>query len=102
MLTPEDLKRPEPRINQLLATLQQWEFDAAQGVDFEEQDVYLDGREFIDCSFRRCNIYITLGYFRMINPRALVDCRFYLAGPAEIMKTLVDLVEGRTGAPGGG
>jgi hypothetical protein len=41
-------------------------------------------------------MYITLGYFRMINPRAFVDCQFFLAGPAEIMKTLVDLVEGRT------
>lgn len=102
MLTAEDLKRPEPRINQLLTALQQWEFDTAQGIEFEDQDVYMDGREFIDCSFRRCNVYITLGYFRMTNPRAFVDCRFYLAGPAEIMKTLVDLIEGRGAAHGGG
>ncbi len=95
-LSAEDVAAPEPRINRVLAELQEWEFDTAKGKDFVEQDVYLDGREFVDCSFRSCRIYVTLGYFRMINPRALVDCRFYLAGPAEIMKTLVDLVEGRT------
>lgn len=95
MLTPEDVSQPEPRIGQLLAALQEWEFDTADGVDFVEQDVYLDGREFVNCSFRNCRIYITLGYFRLINPRAFVDCSFYLAGPAEIMKTLVDLIEGR-------
>lgn len=77
--------------------MQQWEFEVASGIEFEGQDVYLDGREFVDCAFRDCNIYITLGYFRMINPRSIVDCRFYLAGPAEIMKTLVDLIEGRAG-----
>jgi hypothetical protein len=96
-LSPADVSQPELRINAVLASLQDWEFGTAQGIEFEDQDVYLDGREFIDCSFRSCRIYITLGYFRMINPRALVDCQFFLAGPAEIMKTLVDLVEGRTG-----
>lgn len=96
-LSAEDVAGPEPRINAVLAALQDWEFETAQGIEFEDQDVYLDGREFIDCSFRSCRIYITLGYFRMINPRALVDCQFFLAGPAEIMKTLVDLVEGRAG-----
>lgn len=95
-LSAEDVAKPEPRINAVLASLQDWEFETAQGIEFEDQDVYLDGREFIDCSFRSCRIYITLGYFRMINPRALRDCQFFLAGPAEIMKTLVDLVEGRT------
>jgi hypothetical protein len=94
-LSPSDVARPETRINSVLATLQEWEFETAQGLEFEGQDVYLDGREFVDCSFRNCRIYITLGYFRMINPKALVDCQFFLAGPAEIMKTLVDLIEGR-------
>ena len=93
MLTADDVKQPEPRINELLATLQDWEFEVANGVDFVEQNVYLDGREFVNCSFRNCRIYITLGYFRLINPKAFVDCNFYLAGPAEIMKTLVDLIE---------
>jgi|FLYL01.1.fsa_nt_gi hypothetical protein len=94
-LSAADLASPEPRINRILSGLQDWEFDTAQGLDLEDQDVYLDGREFIDCSFRNCNMYITMGYFRMINPRAFVDCRFYLAGPAEIIKTLVDIIEGR-------
>jgi hypothetical protein len=94
-LRAEDVTTPEPRIDRILAGLQQWQFETAQGIDFTDQDVYLDGREFVDCSFRGCRVYITLGYFRMINPRAFVDCRFYLAGPAEIMKTLVDIVEGR-------
>lgn len=85
----------------LLSSLQQWEFETARGIDFADQDVHLDGREFVDCSFRNCRIYITLGYFRMINPRAFTDCQFYLAGPAEIMKTLVDLLEGRAGASRG-
>lgn len=96
-LSTSDVSQPEPRINAVLAALQDWEFETAHGIEFENQDVYLDGREFIDCSFRNCRIYITLAYFRMINPRALVDCQFFLAGPAEIMKTLVELVEGRTG-----
>jgi hypothetical protein len=96
-LSAADVSQPEARINAVLASLQDWEFGTAEGIEFEDQDVYLDGREFIDCSFRNCRVYITLGYFRMINPRALVDCQFFLAGPAEIMKTLVDLVEGRTG-----
>ncbi|HSP55409.1 MAG TPA: hypothetical protein VLS25_07455 [Dehalococcoidia bacterium] len=96
-LSASDVVQPEPRISAVLASLQDWEFDAATGIDFEGQDVHLDGREFVDCSFRNCRIYITLGYFRMVNPRSFVDCQFFLAGPAEIMKTLVDLVEGRAG-----
>ena len=94
-LSPKDVTRPEARISAVLGALQDWEFETASGMEFENQDVYLDGREFVECSFRSCRIYITLGYFRMINPRALVDCQFFLAGPAEIMKTLVDLIEGR-------
>ncbi len=95
-LSASDVAQPEPRINAVLASLQDWEFETAQGIEFVGKDVYLDGREFIDCSFRDCRMYITLGYFRMINPRSFVDCQFFLAGPAEIMKALVDLVEGRT------
>jgi hypothetical protein len=94
-LSASDVAQPEARISAVLGALQDWEFETASGIEFENQDVYLDGREFVDCSFRSCRIYITLGYFRMINPRALVDCQFFLAGPAEIMKTLVDLIEGR-------
>lgn len=94
-LTAADVAGPERRISAVLAALQDWEFETATGIEFEGQDVHLDGREFIDCSFRRCRIYVTLGYFRMINPRAFVDCQFLLAGPAEIMKSLVDVVEGR-------
>ena len=102
-LTLEAVASPEQRINTVLASLQQWQFETADGLDFEAQDVYLDGREFVNCSFRDCSMYVTMGYFRMINPRAFVNCRFYLAGPAEIMKTLIDLVEGRSdqgGQPG--
>jgi hypothetical protein len=91
-LTADDVKRPEPRINELLGTLQQWEFESANDIEFRGQDVYLDGREFTGCSFYNCNIYITLGYFRMINPKIIADCKFYLAGPAEIMKTLIDII----------
>ena len=94
-LTAAEVAGPDARINAVLAALQDWEFETATGVEFEGQDVHLDGREFIDCSFRNCRIYITMGYFRMINPRAFVDCQFLLAGPAEIMKSLVDIVEGR-------
>lgn len=99
MLTADDVKEPEPRIGSVLANLKDGEFEVARGIDFTEQDVYLDGREFVDCSFRNCRIYITLGYFRLINPRAFVDCNFYLAGPAEIVKTLIDLIE-RSGRKG--
>ncbi len=91
-LSASDVAQPEPRISAVLASLQDWEFEVATGIEFEGQDVHLDGREFFDCAFRNCRIYITLGYFRMINPRSFVDCRFFLAGPAEIMKTLVDLI----------
>ena len=94
-LTADDVTRPEPRMNSVLAALQDWEFETATGLEFDGQDVHLDGREFIDCAFRNCRIYITLGYFRMINPRAFVDCQFLLAGPADIVKSLVDVVEGR-------
>ncbi len=95
MLTPEGVKNPDPRIDAVLAAMQDWEFDVAQDVEFADQDVYLDGREFVNCSFRNCRIFITMGYFRMLNPRAFVDCNFLLAGPADIMKSLIDVVEGR-------
>lgn len=97
-LSASDVAQPEPRISAVLGAMQDWDFETATGIEFEAQDVHLDGREFIDCSFRNCRIYITLGYFRMINPKAIVDCQFMLAGPAEIMKALVDLVEGRKSA----
>jgi hypothetical protein len=49
-----------------LTTLEKMPLELFKGRTFVDEDVYLDGREFVDCSFIRCRMFVKLGHFRFV------------------------------------
>ena len=61
----DDLAYPLPAVTALLTEVEKLPLELVDGEDFLEQDVYLDGYFFRNCSFRHCRIYVKLGRFRI-------------------------------------
>jgi len=96
-----DLAKPDPKINDVLIAIEQLDLDVVQGRQFKNETVYLDGREFRDCSFESCKIFIKLGVFRLTGSVKMIGSTFVMDGPANAVKIFVDLVYQQQGLPSG-
>lgn len=88
-----DVGRPDPRIRDLADQVELLPLDIVEGKAFLAQDVHLDGREFIDCSFQYCRIIVRLGRFAVRGRFRVEDCTFLLEGPAQGVKTIFDALD---------
>ena len=96
MTSPIDTRWPDIRMQRIMTELEKSSLELVKDCEFVETDVYLDGREFRNCSFRHCNLFIKIGHFRITGPRIhLESCNFKLDGPAQAIKSLADLVSGQ-------
>ena len=97
-----DVRAPDPRAQELLERLPAMALERVEGLTFEDQDVHLDGREFIDCSFVRCRMLIALGWFRLTGAFEARDCLWALGPPVEGAVRLLDDMRrmGRMDGPG--
>lgn len=68
---------------------------------FTDQDVYLDGRHFVGCTFIRCRLITELGHFELGGRIEMEGSRLALFGPAAAAVNVNDLMAGKS-VPGVG
>ena len=87
-----DVARPHSRVQQILTDIEQLELEVIEDREFRGETVYLDGREFRNCSFDNCKIFIKLGSFRLTGALIMKNSKFHLSPPAEGVKDFVDII----------
>ena len=93
MTLPSDTSKPDIRIQNITSETEKIKLERIADRDFVETDVYLDGREFVNCIFKNCRLFIKLGVFRITGPRIhLEHCEFVALPPAAGVKALFDLL----------
>lgn len=80
-----ELDKPDGRIQDLLVEIEKMDLGPVFGKNFEDEDIYLDGREFVDCSFKKCRLFSHLGHWRISGKTNLVDCNFRFQYPASVV-----------------
>jgi len=89
-----DLAEPNEEIQELLKALEKISFMSVLGWEFKDQDVYLDGKEFVDCKFKNCRLVSHLGHWRIKGKCPMDDCHFDFQYPAGVIwDTTLKLVE---------
>lgn len=86
----DNVSELDPRFTELLTTIQSLTRTRHEGVTFEEQDVFLDGRDFIGCTFRNCRMYLFVGVVHFSGNVSFINCAWLLGGPAEGAVSLLD------------
>jgi len=79
------LDKPDRRIQDLLAEIERMDLVPVLGQSFEDQDIYLDGREFVDCNFKHCRLFSHLGHWRFSGKYKLERCGFHFQYPASVV-----------------
>lgn len=95
-MSDEDVGKPHPLVQDVLTRVEQVELQVVEGRHFKEEPVYLDGREFRDCTFERCRLFIKLGVFTATNSNFL-NSTFVMDGPANSLKNFIDMVYNQQG-----
>ena len=80
----------DPRISKYALELVALPLARHEDETFADQDVYLDGREFVNCMFQRCRMHILLGRFRLLGTNSVPDCEWVLEGPTESTVKLLE------------
>jgi hypothetical protein len=62
---------------------------------FRDQDVYVDGREFVECRFERCRMIVTLGWFKFEGNQTLIDCPWHTASFVRTAVATLEQVKAR-------
>ena len=73
------------RIQDLLDQIKNMDLAPVFGRNFENEDVYLDGREFVDCNFKNCRLFSHLGHWRLSGKYHLEGCGFHFLYPASVV-----------------
>jgi hypothetical protein len=89
----DDPARIHPRIERLMRDLDGLRRTVHDRETFEDQTIHLDGREFINCTFRRCTFTITLGIFMFRGEQQIADCEWQLLGPTRSTFELLQYVQ---------
>lgn len=58
---------------------------------FVGEDVYLDGRSYLRCTFERCRLHIAFGWFAL-DATGIDDCTIVLQGFAENTRNFVNAI----------
>ena len=87
---PYDASVPDPMMHDILTDIEKWELSLVENQDFVEADVYLDRREFRNCTFRNCRIFLKVGHFRVTGKIVFAENHIICSGPAEGVRSLVE------------
>lgn len=90
MPLPLDITKPDSRIQSVLSEIEKIELELIENKSFIGQDVYLDGRDFVNCVFQYCTIHVKLGHFKIRGKIQLKNNVFKLYPPAEAVKSIFD------------
>jgi hypothetical protein len=73
------------QIQDLLTQIKKIDLTPVFGRDFKNEDVYLDGREFVDCNFNNCRLFCYIGHWRVLGKYNVKDCEFRFEYPAGVV-----------------
>jgi len=92
-----DISKPNEQIQELLKALDKISLMSVIGWEFKDQDVYLDGKEFVQCNFKNCRLISHLGHWQiLIDSCVIKDSTFDFMYPAStIWKTTLQLQDKR-------
>ncbi len=98
----DDVSQPDARIVEFLGNLQRLGRVRYENTVFEDQAVFLDGRDFVNCTFRRCRFHILVGAFVFTGTQNITECQWLLGGPTESTVKLLDYMRAGGDAGFGG
>ncbi len=75
----------DSRIQSLLDQIKEIDLSPVFGRDFENEDVYLDGREFVDCNFKNCRLFCYIGHWQVSGKYHVDGCEFRFDYPARVV-----------------
>ena len=55
-----DISKPDVRIQNIMTEIEKLKLEKISNKTFVDQDIYLDGREFTDCVFKNCRLFVKL------------------------------------------
>jgi hypothetical protein len=88
------------RLRGVLSALEGVSLQLVEGQTFVDQDVYLDGHLFRNCTFTRCRLFLALGHFRLEGESLTMDgCQVMFYRPALHVLDFVKFVEEAQGHP---
>jgi hypothetical protein len=93
MALTSDVTKPDSRIPPILTSIEKLKLEVIKNQVFLDQDVYLDGREFVDCSFKRCRMFVKLGNFLITvtgkTHQEMGYCEFVFLPPASAVRDTI-------------
>lgn len=92
-LGSNDISKQDVRLEPVLTNIENIKLDLVENKTFVDQDVYLDGRDFVSCIFKNCTIHIKLGHFTIRGSNTiLTNCNFKYSPLAEAVKSISDII----------
>ena len=86
---PSDVTKPDKRIQPIITEVEKIKLELIENNTFADQDIYLDGRDFLSCIFKNCTMHVKLGHFNIRGTNTiLVNCDFKYYHPAEAVKSI--------------
>ena len=79
------LDKPDRRIGDLLTEIEKMDLDPVLDQNFVDQDIYLDGREFVNCNFKNCRLFCHIGHWRVSGEYHVEGCGFHFKYPASVV-----------------
>jgi hypothetical protein len=95
-----DVGLPDARAQEIVARLPTMALGTIKGRTFQDQDVYLDGRDFVDCTFIRCRMIFALGWFAVRGRLQVRECNWSLGPPAHLAVQLMEDMRRGSASPG--
>ena len=88
-----DVTKQDIQLEPILTDIENIKLELIENKTFVDQDVYLDGRDFVSCIFKNCTIHIKLGHFTIRGSNTiLTNCNFKYYPPAEAVKSISDII----------
>jgi hypothetical protein len=90
----------DDRVARALMKLERVGLEPVLGETFTDHTVYVDGRNFMGCTFVRCTLVTETGHFGFTSKTSWEESRFAVLGPAAAVVNAYTLFEQHRGVPG--
>ena len=84
-----DVTKSDKRIQPIISGVEKIKLELIENAKFVDQDVYLDGRDFVSCIFKNCTMHVNLGHFSIRGTNTIfTNCEFKYYPLAEAVKSI--------------
>jgi hypothetical protein len=95
-----DTSKPDIGILAIMADIEKLKPEKIENENFTGVDVYLDGREFINCTFKDCRLITNLGCYTIRGEKILLGgCTFHFLPPAQIILSTLNKLSDQPDPP---